>query len=70
MIEQPQSDANHQPNQLELEIPNQTPAVVDLVLLSCILAIIENLSKGRSSTHRLYLRLNSINKHLKVCLIV
>ena len=29
MIEQPQLDANLQPNQLELTIPNQTPAVVD-----------------------------------------
>ena len=30
MIEQPQSDENLQPNQLELAIPNQIPAVVDL----------------------------------------
>ena len=31
MIEQPQLDANLQPNQLEPAIPNQTPAIVDLV---------------------------------------
>ena len=31
MIEQPQSDANLQPNQLEPAIPSQTPALVYLV---------------------------------------
>ena len=31
MIEKPQLDANLQPNQLEPAIPNQIPAVVDLV---------------------------------------
>ena len=31
MIEQPQSDVNHQLNQLEFAIPNQTPAFVDLI---------------------------------------
>ena len=33
MIEQPQLDANLQPNQLELTIPNQKPAAIDLVQL-------------------------------------
>ena len=33
MIEQPQFDANLQPNQLELTIPNQKPAAIDLVQL-------------------------------------
>ena len=36
MIKQPQLDANLQPNQLEPTIPNQTPAIVDLV--HCYLA--------------------------------
>ena len=31
MIEQSQSDANLQQNQLDPTIPNQTPAIVDLV---------------------------------------
>ena len=31
MIEQPQSDAKHQPNQLVLSIPNKTPVVVDQI---------------------------------------
>ena len=39
-------------------------------LLSCALALIANSTKGISSTHLLYSRLNSINKHLKVCSIV